>query len=271
MGSGLEPDITAAISGNGFQKLGSGLLKLYGANTFFGDAEITQGTVQPMTSQAFGQAGPNYGVEIDGGNLLVQDVSIFNEPLYVNSSNSVFMGYNQATWSGPIVLNQTLRLLAIDLASSGAVTTLSGPISGSAGILLMPTVLFPQGTVQFAGSSGNTFTGPLTVYSPLVEFNKPSGVQVLCGPVLSCGRQRRGQPPKRAGLTPIRNIGAVLTLYTNGYVQFEQPRREFWSGDLQWRPGGQRQRRAVRHLRHADGESSRFNGRHQWISRTPAA
>ena len=55
--------INGNIGGNGFEKTGNGGLYLNGNSTFFGDMEITAGTVQPVTAHSFGQPTAPYGVE----------------------------------------------------------------------------------------------------------------------------------------------------------------------------------------------------------------
>ena len=75
---GPEPglEIPGTLEGNGFQKTGPGTLRLTGNNTFRGNAELDAGTVEAWTATAFGQAGPAFGVKLDGGNLVLEGVTI---------------------------------------------------------------------------------------------------------------------------------------------------------------------------------------------------
>jgi autotransporter-associated beta strand protein len=221
---GLE--IAASIAGNGFQKLGNNVLTLSGNNTFSGDCEISAGTVQPMTPTAFGQAGPTYGVELDGGKLQMQSLGITNEPLFVTSSNSVFEPLNQCVWTGPITLNQNLNLLAIDLASSGLATTLSGPITGSGGIRVMPTAPFSSGTVNFTGATDNTFTGTLTVDNPLTQFGKTGGHLAFGGPLV-VGDPTTFNTTVARWLGAYQHVQATLTLYSGGTVNLNNFNEDF--------------------------------------------
>ena len=78
--------INGNIGGNGFEKTGNGGLYLNGNSTFFGDMEITAGTVQPVTAQSFGQPTAPYGVELNGGILQIQGISSVGEPVCLESA-----------------------------------------------------------------------------------------------------------------------------------------------------------------------------------------
>jgi autotransporter-associated beta strand protein len=220
---GLE--IQAVIEGNGFQKVGDGTLILSGNNTFFGDAEITVGTVEALTATAFGQAGPTYGVEIDGGTLVLQSVNIGAEPLFVNSQASFLQTYGTCSWGGPVTLNTDFNVIPVDVTASGLVMNFSGPISGSGGLDLLPA-LFGVGNVELSGSSANTFTGATTVNCQLLEFDKPSGVNAYTGPLIVGGAAGSAIHEAR-WLDSYQNVGATLTLYTNGLVNLDNNNEDF--------------------------------------------
>jgi autotransporter-associated beta strand protein len=224
---GSEPglEILATIEGNGFQKLGGGTLRLSGNNTFFGDAEISAGTVEVYTATAFGQAGPTYGVELDGGNLVLQGVAIGAEPLFVNSAVSFLTAFNQCSWAGPVTLNTDLNVVPVDVTDSGLEMNFSGPISGSGGLNLQPA-LFAVGNVQLSGPAGNTFTGPTTVNCQLLELNKPSGVNAYAGPLIVGGAAGSALHEAR-WLNSYQNVYATLTLYANGYVNLTNHNEDF--------------------------------------------
>jgi autotransporter-associated beta strand protein len=220
---GLE--IQAVIEGNGFQKVGDGTLLLSGNNTFFGDAEITVGTVEALTATAFGQAGPTYGVELDGGTLVLQAVNIGAEPLFVNSTASFLQAYGNCSWAGPVTLNADFNVIPVDTTASGLIMNFSGPISGSGGLYLLPA-LFGVGNVELSGSSGNTFTGATTVNCQLLEFDKPSGVNAYAGQLIVGGAAGSAIQEAR-WINSYQNVGATLTLYTNGYVNLNNNNEDF--------------------------------------------
>jgi autotransporter-associated beta strand protein len=224
---GPEPglDIQASMGGNGFQKLGDGTLWLSGNNTFFGDAQISAGTVVAYTSTAFGQAGPTYGVELDGGNLVLQGVAIGAEPLFVNSTASSLTAINQCSWAGPVTLNTNLNVVPVDVTDAGLAMNFSGSISGGGGLNLEPALL-GVGNVELSGPAGNTFTGPTTVNCQLLELNKPSGVNAYAGPLIVGGAAGTALHEAR-WLNSYQNVYATLTLYANGYVNLTNNNEDF--------------------------------------------
>ena len=133
--------INGNIEGNGFEKTGSGALQLNGNSTFFGDMEISAGSVSPLTAGSFGQPVSPYGVELNGGNLIIQGINVPAEPLKVWSSNSLFMAIDSCVWNGPVTLSQDLHLSAWAASTAGLATTFNGAISGNGGIYLDPVIV----------------------------------------------------------------------------------------------------------------------------------
>jgi autotransporter-associated beta strand protein len=221
---GLDVQATMASAG-GFNKLGTGTLKLSGNNTFSGAAQISAGTVEPGTATAFGQAGPVAGVELSGGNLLLQGLAIGAEPLYVNSAVSILTAMNECSWAGPVTLNADLNVVPLDVAASGLKLNFSGSISGSGGLNLQPA-LFGVGNVQLSGPTGNLFTGPTTVNCQLLEFNKPSGVNAYAGTLIVGGAAGSALHEAR-WLQSYQNVGATATLYANGIINLNNHNEDF--------------------------------------------
>jgi autotransporter-associated beta strand protein len=227
---GLE--ILASIQGNGFQKVGDGLLRLSGNNSFFGDAEISEGTVEARTATAFGQAGPTYGVELDGsGSLVLQGVAIGAEPLFVNSASSILTAYNQCSWAGPVTLNTTLNVIPVDATFSGSKLNFSGIMSGIGGLNLLPA-LFGVGNAQLSGPNANTFTGPLTVNCQLLELNKLSNIRACAGPLVVGGAPGSALREVRwlnsyQDVYDVAHTSASLTLYSNGFVNLSNHNEYF--------------------------------------------
>src|ERR1017187_9753787 len=209
--TGLE--MPATIAGVGFDKTGNNVLYLTGNNTFSGNLQIDAGRVTPSSAAALSPT--SAGVILNGGILQIQGLAIGNEPLYGNSTNSTLVAYDQCSWSGPVTLSATLNVLAADTTASGKAMTFTGPISGAGGMTLENPVL-ASGTVMLGGGAPNTFTGPLTVYCPLVEFNKPNLVNACSGPIIVGGGS--GALCEARWLHNYQDQFNALTLYANGYV-----------------------------------------------------
>jgi len=222
---GLE--IQAAIGGNGFQKIGDGTLRLNGNNTFSGDVVASRGTIEADTSTAFGQAGPTFGVHLEGGNILLQNVAIGAEPLFVRAQslgNSFVTAVNQCSWAGPVVLETNLNVVAFDPAFSTNRLDISGSISGGGGLNLVQPPL-GVGTVRLTGAAENNYTGTTLVRCPLVEFNKPPGTNAFAGPLVVGGGS--GGPYEARWLNSYQSVGANATLYANGVINLNNNNEDF--------------------------------------------
>ena len=217
-------EIPATIEGNGFQKTGNGMLLLEGNNTFFGDCEITAGSVEPTTTTAFGQAGPTYGVELNGGDLYLDGLAIGAEPLFVWSGQSKLYAFDQCSWAGPVTLNADLNVLPMDTTSSGKTMNFSGPISGVGGINFLDSPSY-NGTLLLSGSSANTYTGTTTVYGRLLELGKPASVNACSGPIIVGGGSAAISETR--WLNNYQDQFAAITLYANAYVNLNNHSENF--------------------------------------------
>ena len=219
-------EINANISGNGFDKIGPGTLRLGGVNAFFGDVAATQGTIEALNYNAFSPApDPTFGVHLNGGNVVLKGVPIAVEPLFVNSSVSVLTAIGQCSWNGPVTLNTTLKVVALDPTSSGATFDMIGSLSGPGGLdLLSP--LFGAGNVRLRGGEANTFTGPLTADCQRLELAKPFGVKAYSGPLI-VGRPGSSVPSEVRWLNSYQNVGATLTLFPNAVVNLNGFNEDF--------------------------------------------
>jgi autotransporter-associated beta strand protein len=220
---GLQID--ASIVGNGFDKLGAGTLRLAGTNSFFGDAAATEGTIEALASGVFGQPGPFFGVHLNGGNVVLQSVAIGAEPLFVNSPASLLTAIGPCSWAGPVTLNAEFKVAALDPTFSDVAFNFAGSISGSGGLLLL-SPLFGVGNVRLSGSTGNSFTGPLTVNCQRLELNKPSGTNAYAGPLI-VGRPGSSGVSEVRWLNRYQKVGATLTLYSNGVVNLNGFNEDF--------------------------------------------
>ncbi|SPE63095.1 exported hypothetical protein [Verrucomicrobia bacterium] len=231
--NGINPTalwLGAVITGNGFVKTGNGTMSIGGNNTYWGDTEIQAGTIavgNTTGTTPFGQsAQPSFGVHLEGGNIVLQNVSVGAQPLFVSTvsqGNSFLTAIGQCGWAGPVSLDATLNVIAADPTASGQFTDFSGPISGSGGLYLAPALL-AEGAVQLSGSSANTFTGPTAVDCPLLKLAKPTGVAALSGPLI-VGDD--GFAAEVRWLNAYQATGVPLTLYPQALVNLNNNNEDF--------------------------------------------
>jgi fibronectin-binding autotransporter adhesin len=216
---GLE--IAASIAGNGYVKTGNGTLRLSGNNSNFGDIEATAGNIEARTATAFGVSGnPAFGVHLEGGNLTLQGVAIGAQPLFVSplsQGNSYLYASGQCSWAGPITLNDTFNVAPT--LNSGM--SLNGIISGTGGL---NAGFFAIGSVQLAGPSANTYTGPTHVNGQFLFLAKPTGVLAMAGPLV-VGDE--GGASEVRWLNAYQATGAQLTLYAQALVNLNNFNEDF--------------------------------------------
>jgi autotransporter-associated beta strand protein len=168
-----ELDITASISdsitGN-FLKTGAGRMRLSASNSFNAGLTVDQGTL--MVSNKFALGTTAGGTSVTGTGKLSLDggVSIANEPLMLNSSNTFALesvsGSN--TWAAPIVLSGSSTINV----ASGYLQVLN-TVSGTGSLAKLGA-----GTLQFWGSVSNTYTGPTIVSAGILEAGRISQLSV---------------------------------------------------------------------------------------------
>ncbi len=166
-------DLNANLFGlAGFEKLGTGTMRLRGTNTFSGEVIVTAGIVEANSQTAFGAtAGPT---TLAGGGVTLRDVAIPAEPLFANGPGAALLAFGTCAWAGPISLNDRLTVYGENL-------TLSGVISGTNNLSLL------GGTISLSGGGANTFTGATEVGCELLRLNKPSNTRALSGPLVVGG------------------------------------------------------------------------------------
>jgi autotransporter-associated beta strand protein len=218
-------EIRAHISDKGFRKSGPGTLRLTGTNTFVGEVDANEGSIEVFNPQSLGQNGSGVSVHLNGGNILLQSVSGLLQSLFVDSSSSLLTAIGPCSWNGPITLNSTLQAVALDPTFSGVVFGLSGRISGVGGIELLSPLL-GVGNVRLGGSATNSFSGPLSVRCQQLELNKPLGVRAYAGPLV-VGRPGAIEPSEVRWLNAYQNAGATLTLYSNAVVNLNGFNEDF--------------------------------------------
>lgn len=200
----LEAEILGA---GGFTKTGDAALLLLASNSFSGSVIAAEGIIDVRHSYAFGST--SGGTTLEAGTIILRNVAIPGEPLIAAGfatggelPGSVLTSVGSNSWSGPVTLNTNLVVAAGDM-------TFTGTISGTGGL-----GCFSAGTMRLGGTLANPFTGTLLVRCPLMEFAKPSGVQVCAGPLIVGGGA--GGAIEARWLNSYQNLYANVTLYDNG-------------------------------------------------------
>lgn len=200
-------DISELIGGaGGFSKQGPGIVLLQTNNTFTGNVNVSAGLVEARHPLAFG--GTNSGVSLNGGGVILRDVAITNETLFVNSPGSALTSIGTCAWTGPIVLQHLLDM------SSGATLTLSGPISGDGGLSLFGD------TIEFAGSQANSYTGETLVRCELLRLNKPATgtAYAFSGPLTIGGGAAPQHEVRWLNNSQINRSTSSVALFSNGVM-----------------------------------------------------
>jgi len=214
-------DLPAELGGaGGFSKAGNSALLLHGSSTFGGGVEVDQGILDVNGVTALGNTS---GVLLYGSGSMSLRTSISgialtvegNQPITPETSGSLLtaLGLGTLSWGGPIVLETNLVVAGGDMILSGA-------ISGPGGLDLRTT-----GTVQLAGTSGNSYAGTTLVRCQLLEFNKPSGVNAYSGPLVVGGGA--GPTCEARWLVDYQNVYATATLFANGFLNLNNHNEDF--------------------------------------------
>jgi autotransporter-associated beta strand protein len=218
-GLGIEAQITGS---GGINKYGNSALLLQTSNSFSGGTAVLQGIVDVRNNSAFGAGSVTllktaFG---PGGGLLLSSVVIGGNPLYVlggdqitpEMGGSLLTSFGFCSWAGPIELDTNLVVQADNML-------FLGQISGPGGME------FLSGMAQLGGTLGNSYTGPTLVHNQLLKFAKPYGTNACAGPIVVGGG---AQPTCEARwLNAYQNVGATLTLYTNGLVNLNGNNEDF--------------------------------------------
>ena len=151
------------VPGAGLTVVGPGQLTLSGANTYTGPTLIN-GSVIVANTAALGIAGDAASGTIVtnlGATLLVQGVDIGNEFLTLGGGAD-FRSSGTASWAGPVELtgNAGINVLSGTFTNSGLISGVGGFTKGQPGTLIL------------AGSSANTFVGPVVVNAGVLELAK---------------------------------------------------------------------------------------------------
>jgi fibronectin-binding autotransporter adhesin len=163
------------------------------------------------------------GITISGGDLGLPFGTTVGAPTITVKSDHVGIGVTGTSnsWDGAIVLETGTTLIGeTNYAEAAGTLVLSGAISGAGGLD------FQHLTVVLAGSAGNTYTGTTLVHCPLLEFNKPSGINAYAGPLIVGDGSGPGTYEAR-WLNSYQNVGATATLYANGIINLNNHNEDF--------------------------------------------
>lgn len=222
-----EPElvVSAVISGGGnIVKNGFGAMRLSGANTFndsppyaAGDLIINAGTVIAASNGALGGTAGWTWVQGGGRLSLINNITISDETLYLNSTNSIGLdnpGGNNF-WTGPVILARDSGI-SVNQAWS---LFLYGAISGSSANDLTKVGM---GALIFGGAPANTYSGETFINAGELHLAKPFVVTAVPG-ALSIGNAA-------GAIATVRNyqsyqvVGNIFinrngTLHINGFEE----------------------------------------------------
>ena len=226
----------AQVTGfGGFHKLGTSALLLEANNTFSGSISIDAGILDVRNNNALGDVAGD--TSLFGGQLTLRNVNIGTERLSAEGQGiggempgSLLFTVGSCSWAGQVLLDTNLVVTGGDM-------TFTGDISGPGGI-----GFFNLGTSVLGGSLGNLYTGTTLVRCPLLEFNKPSGINAYAGPLVVGGGF--GGPHEARWLNSYQNVGAIAHALRRRHRQSQQPQRRFRTGHLQRRRSGHGHRRS---------------------------
>lgn len=177
--------VSAQISGPApLIKDGSGDMELSGDNSLTGNVEVRSGRLMISHSRALGE--PDFGVTTVSGGAsleLMNGVAMIQESLVLSGGNPLHLsapaqlvasGSNPITWLGSIRLdrifapfNSAFGADPIVSTASGSTLTLSGAITGTAGLTKLGL-----GTLNYTGSAANTYTGTTVVNQGVLRLAK---------------------------------------------------------------------------------------------------
>lgn len=168
--------IDAVISNGALVKAGAGKLVLQGVNTYAGLTRVAAGILDVQNAAALGSTA--VGTVVADGATLQLEASVAGEALTLSGKGQASIGAldnvsGTNTWSGPVVLTKTTPNPNVFLGAEGGTLTLSGVVSGTAGLTKVGT-----GTIVLGGSSANTYAGITRVNAGLLSLDKSSGLAI---------------------------------------------------------------------------------------------
>jgi len=161
----------------GIRKEGHGALILGAHNTYANTTAVAEGILEVQAKDALGATGAGTTIAEDGTLRFGQGSAGGEEPLTVKGQ---VLAKTDTSWAGPVTLDPSssfnLAFIRVDGATSDL--TLSGPVSGNAGL-----VKEGAGTLVFAGDAANSYTGATQVREGRLDLKKTPDVHALIGSV----------------------------------------------------------------------------------------
>jgi autotransporter-associated beta strand protein len=173
----LNGPVSALDSAAGLTKTGPGDLRLYGTNTFGGEARLLGGDVFAGTPWAFGSAQAGTVVSNNCRITLGGSVQVTNEVMGLVYGQLVGTWDKTNAWHGPITIGQHS---VVQTLGTNGLMHLDGVIGGQGN-------LFFLGNIVLSGAQPNTFTGKLQTRAGLVQLSKTNAVAVPGGAALTIG------------------------------------------------------------------------------------
>ena len=156
----------------GLWKIGGGVLRLAGNNSFNGRVSVDAGTLEVAHAGALGQSFL-FGTTVasDAFLRLADGVVVAAEALTLNGGS--FYGQGAATWAGPVILAADSHLRSV---TANGNLQVNGVISGPGGF----THAGP-GRLTFGGMGTNSYAGDTHVEAGVLYLNKPDSVRAASG------------------------------------------------------------------------------------------
>ena len=182
-------NISGVISdgtGSTLTKVGTGLVRLHGANTYTGLTTVSTGILRASNAKSLGSTAAGV-IVTSGATLEINGVAIEAEPLMLDGSGfgglGGLVGISTASYAGTVKLGSTSPTIGV---RESATFTVSGIISDDAG-----NTLTKVGTGVLILSGANTYTGATTISAGTLKATNSTalgsvdgGVTVTSGAVL---------------------------------------------------------------------------------------
>lgn len=236
---GLPPelDVTANISGSaddiqlkrsGFQKLGTGQMRVSGNSGFAGSAVVNAGTLVVAGAGALGSTNGSTLVNNDAVLALEGAITINNEGVGLNSTAVPSLQNRSGNngWTGPVTLQVNST---VGVSSSGALH-LVGEINGAGSLAKVG-----PGTLTLSGTANNTHAGNTFVDQGTLVLGKSAFLQAIPHDLI-VGSGVPGAPSAVARFANHDQIFANITVNGTGLLDLNG--WDEYAGDLTLNIGG---------------------------------
>jgi autotransporter-associated beta strand protein len=165
-------------SAPGFDKVGPGTLVLAAANSYAGVTTVHEGTLMAAHNSALGDADPATGATVvfDGASLQLAGINGLIEPVILNGTSASPMPLlrGSGVMMGDLLMNGPENF--IGNANPQDQIEIQSAISGPGGLTVQG-----NGTVQFSGTTSNTYAGLTRVMSGTLQLSKTAPARAIPG------------------------------------------------------------------------------------------